>query len=170
MNKYIGLFLCLAIVISCEHSSQLSSFDYKDLKKAPVLSLEDVFEPIKFIPLKTTESHKQFIMEFAEDSKNLYLSIFDRNWNYSHYVLKKTDGIIYRGDFRLSDSLDTEFSPRWQNEGWLIDVLDPSTINYGYTRDITDDARQRAYSYLSSVGIEGITMESNPIIMLAKAK
>ena len=57
MNKYIGLFFCLAIVISCEHSSQLSSFDYKDLKKAPVLSLEDVFEPIKFIPLKTTESH-----------------------------------------------------------------------------------------------------------------
>ena len=373
MNKYIGLFFCLAIVISCEHSSQLSSFDYKDLKKAPVLSLEDVFEPIKFIPLKTTESHnisnilkvymtedsfyiltvnpfgifrfaldgslistisvegraegeyliptdiafskvdnvlyvtdiakgimkfssdgtylstvssttkyknrqfvisdsgsiienvlnvsgnerdgivelsqegdtlnyvpnnlffdcvtpialpnhhslrkyagevlynpsycdtiysyksgqlipkyafnfphhitkedlrdfynnisdKQFIMEFAEDSKNLYLSIFDRSWNYSHYVLKKTDGIIYRGDFRLSDSFDTEFSPRWQNEGWLIDVLDPSTINYGYTRDITDDARQKAYSYLSSVGIEGITMESDPIIMLAKAK
>lgn len=373
MNKYIGLFLCLAIVISCEHSSQLSSFDYKDLKKAPVLSLEDVFEPIKFIPLKTTESHnisnilkvcmtedsfyiltvnpfgifrfaldgslistisvegraegeyliptdiafskadnvlyvtdiakgimkfssdgtylstvssttkyknrqfvisdsgsiienvlnvsgneqdgivelsqegdtlnsvpnslffdcvtpttidthhslrkysgevlynpmycdtiysyksgqlipkyafsfphritredlrdfnsvisdKQFIMEFAEDSKNLYLSIFDRNWNYSHYILKKTDGIIYKGDFRLSDSFDTEFSPRWQNEGWLIDVLDPSTINYGYARDITDDARQRAYSYLSSVGIEGITMESDPIIMLAKAK
>ena len=28
MNKYIGLFFCLAIVISCEHSSQLSSFDY----------------------------------------------------------------------------------------------------------------------------------------------
>ena len=46
MNKYIGLFLCLAIVISCADSSQLSSFDYKDLKKAPVLSLEDVFEPI----------------------------------------------------------------------------------------------------------------------------
>ena len=39
MKKYIGLFFCLAIVISCEHSSQLSSFDYKDLKKAPVLSL-----------------------------------------------------------------------------------------------------------------------------------
>ena len=330
MNKYIGLFFCLAIVISCEHSSQLSSFDYKDLKKAPVLSLEDVFEPIKFIPLKTTESHnisnilkvcmtedsfyilavnpygifrfaldgslistisvegraegeyliptdiayskaddvlyvadvakgimkfssdgkylstvstatkykirqllisesgsvienvlnvtgnereaivelsqegdtlnsvpnslffdcvtpttidthhslrkysgevlynpmycdtiysyksgqlipkyafsfphritrkdlrdfnsvisdKQFIMEFAEDSKNLYLSIFDRNWNYSHYILKKTDGIIYKGDFRLSDSFDTEFSPRWQDEGWLIDVLGCTT-------------------------------------------
>ncbi len=112
----------------------------------------------------------QFIVEYAEDNKNLYLSIFDRSWDYKHFVLKKTDGIIYKGDFRLSDSFGTKFSPRWQCEGWLIDVLDPSTINYTYYRDITDEARQKAYSYLSSVGVEGITAESDPIIMLARAK
>lgn len=63
----------------------------------------------------------QFIVEYAEDNKNLYLSIFDRSWDYKNFVLKKTDGIIYKGDFRLSDSFGTEFSPRWQCEGWLID-------------------------------------------------
>ena len=91
-------------------------------------------------------------------------------WDYKHFVLKKSDGIIYKGDFRLSDSFGTEFSPRWQCEGWLIDVLDPSTINYAYYRDITDEARQKAYTYLSSVGVDGITAESDPIIMLAKTK
>ena len=115
-------------------------------------------------------SDTQFIVEYAEDNKNLYLSIFDRNWDYKHFVLKKSDGIIYKGDFRLSDSFGTEFSPRWQCEGWLIDVLDPSTINYAYYRDITDEARQKASSYLSSIGIDGITAESDPIIMLTKAK
>ena len=78
-------------------------------------------------------SDTQFIVEYAEDNKNLYLSIFDRNWDYKHFVLKKSDGIIYKGDFRLSDNFKTKFSPRWQSEeGWLIDVLDPSTINYYY--------------------------------------
>lgn len=115
-------------------------------------------------------SDTQFIVEYAEDNKNLYLSIFDRSWDYKHFVLKKTDGVIYKGDFRLSDSFNTEFSPRWQSESWLIDVLDPSTINYTYYRDMTDEARQKAYSYLSSVGVEGITAESDPIIMLARAK
>ena len=116
-------------------------------------------------------SDTQFIVEYAEDNKNLYLSIFDRNWDYKHFVLKKSDGIIYNGDFRLSDNFKTKFSPRWQSEeGWLIDVLDPSTINYTYYRDITDEARQKAYTYLSSVGVDGITAESDPIIMLAKAK
>ena len=115
-------------------------------------------------------SDTQFIVEYAEDNKNLYLSIFDRNWDYKHFVLKKSDGIIYKGDFRLSDNFNTKFSPRWQSEGWLIDVLDPSTINYTYYRDITDEARQKAYTYLSSVGVDGITAESDPIIMLAKAK
>lgn len=115
-------------------------------------------------------SDTQFIVEYAEDNMNLYLSIFDRSWDYKHFVLKKTDGIIYKGDFRLSDSFGTEFSPRWQCEGWLIDVLDPSTINYAYYRDITDEARQKAYTYLSSVGVDGITAESDPIIMLAKTK
>ena len=115
-------------------------------------------------------SDTQFIVEYAEDNKNLYLSIFDRSWDYKHFVLKKTDGIIYKGDFRLSDSFGTEFSPRWQSEGWLIDVFDPSTINYTYYRDMTDEARQKAYSYLSSIGVEGITAESDPIIMLARAK
>lgn len=115
-------------------------------------------------------SDTQFIVEYAEDNKNLYLSIFDRSWDYKHFVLKKTDGIIYKGDFRLSDSFGTEFSPRWQCEGWLIDVLDPSTINYAYYRDITDEARLKAYTYLSSVGVDGITAESDPIIMLAKTK
>lgn len=115
-------------------------------------------------------SDTQFIVEYAEDNKNLYLSIFDRSWDYKHFVLKKTDGIIYKGDFRLSDSFGTEFSPRWQCEGWLIDVLDPSTINYTYYRDITDEARQKAYSYLSSIGVDGITSESDPIIMIAKAR
>ena len=52
----------------------------------------------------------------------------------------------------------------------MIDVLDPSTINYAYYRDITDEARQKAYTYLSSVGVDGITAESDPIIMLAKTK
>lgn len=52
----------------------------------------------------------------------------------------------------------------------LVDVLDPSTINYAYYRDITDEARQKAYTYLSSVGVDGITAESDPIIMLAKTK
>ncbi len=116
-------------------------------------------------------SDTQFIVEYAEDNKNLYLSIFDRSWDYKHFVLKKSDGIIYKGDFRLSDNFNTKFSPRWQSEeGWLIDVLDPSTINYTYYRDITDEARQKAYSYLSSIGVTGITSESDPIIMLAKAK
>ena len=116
-------------------------------------------------------SDTQFIVEYAEDNKNLYLSIFDRSWDYKHFVLKKSDGIIYNGDFRLSDNFKTKFSPRWQSEeGWLIDVLDPSTINYTYYRDITDEARQKAYTYLSSVGVDGITAESDPIIMLAKAK
>lgn len=115
-------------------------------------------------------SDTQFIVEYAEDNKNLYLSIFDRSWDYKHFVLKKTDGIIYKGDFRLADSFGTKFSPRWQCEGWLIDVLDPSTINYTYYRDITDEARQKAYSYLSYIGVEGITTESDPIIMLARAK
>lgn len=115
-------------------------------------------------------SDTQFIVEYAEDNKNLYLSIFDRSWDYKHFVLKKTDGIIYKGDFRLSDSFGTEFSPRWQSEGWLIDVFDPSTINYTYYRDMTDEARQKAYSYLSSIGVDGITAESDPIIMLARAK
>ena len=115
-------------------------------------------------------SDTQFIVEYAEDNKNLYLSIFDRSWDYKHFVLKKSNGIIYKGDFRLSDNFNTKFSPRWQSEGWLIDVLDPSTINYTYYRDITDEARQKAYSYLSSIGVDGITSESDPIIMLAKAK
>ena len=115
-------------------------------------------------------SNTQFIVEYAEDNKNLYLSIFDRSWDYKYFVLKKSDGIIYKGDFKLSDNFNTKFSPRWQSEGWLIDVLDPSTINYTYYRDITDEARQKAYSYLSSIGIDGITAESDPIIMLAKAK
>lgn len=116
-------------------------------------------------------SDTQFIVEYAEDNKNLYLSIFDRSWDYKHFVLKKSNGIIYKGDFRLSDNFKTKFSPRWQSEeGWLIDVLDPSTINYTYYRDITDEARQKAYTYLSSVGVDGITAESDPIIMLAKAK
>ena len=115
-------------------------------------------------------SDTQFIVEYAEDNKNLYLSIFDRSWDYKYFVLKKSDGIIYKGDFRLSDNFNTKFSPRWQSEGWLIDVLDPSTINYTYYRDITDEARQKAYSYLSSIGVDGITAESDPIIMLTKAK
>ena len=115
-------------------------------------------------------SGTQFIVEYAEDNKNLYLSIFDRSWDYKHFVLKKSDGIIYKGDFRLSDNFNTKFSPRWQSEGWLIDVLDPSTINYTYYRDISDEARQKAYSYLSSIGVDGITAESDPIIMLTKAK
>lgn len=115
-------------------------------------------------------SDTQFLMEYAEDGKNLYLSIFDGSWAYKHYVLRKSDGNIFRGDFRLSDSFNTEFSPRWQSEGWLIDVFDPSTINYAYSKDITEDARQKAYSYLHSVGVEGITMESDPIIMLTRAK
>lgn len=115
-------------------------------------------------------SDTQFIVEYAEDNKNLYLSIFDRSWDYKYFVLKKSDGIIYKGDFRLSDNFNTKFSPRWQSEGWLIDVLDPSTINYTYYRDISDEARQKAYSYLSSIGVDGITAESDPIIMLTKAK
>lgn len=115
-------------------------------------------------------SDTQFIVEYAEDNKNLYLSIFDRSWDYKYFVLKKSDGIIYKGDFRLSDNFNTKFSPRWQSEGWLIDVLDPSTINYTYYRDITDEARQKASSYLSSIGVDGITAESDPIIMLTKAK
>lgn len=115
-------------------------------------------------------SDTQFIVEYAEDNKNLYLSIFDRSWDHKYFVLKKSDGIIYKGDFRLSDNFNTKFSPRWQSEGWLIDVLDPSTINYTYYRDITDEARQKAYSYLSSIGVDGITAESDPIIMLTKAK
>ena len=124
----------------------------------------------KYSFFNSNVSNTQFIVEYAEDNKNLYLSIFDRSWDYKYFVLKKSDGIIYKGDFKLSDNFNTKFSPRWQSEGWLIDVLDPSTINYTYYRDITDEARQKAYSYLSSIGIDGITAESDPIIMLAKAK
>ena len=42
-------------------------------------------------------------MEYAEDGKNLYLSIFDGSWAYKHYVLRKSDGNIFRGG--ISDCL-----------------------------------------------------------------
>ena len=57
MNKYIGFILCLASSIFCSNRTNISSFEFKDLEKAPVLSLADVLEPIRFIPLKTSETY-----------------------------------------------------------------------------------------------------------------
>ncbi|MCI2134575.1 MAG: 6-bladed beta-propeller, partial [Bacteroidales bacterium] len=119
MNKYIGLFLCLAIVISCEHSSQLSSFDYKDLKNAPVLSLEDVFEPIKFIPLKTTESHP---------ISNILKVCMTED---SFYILAVNPYGIFR--FALDGSLISTISVEGRAEG---EYLIPTDIAYSKADDV----------------------------------
>ena len=112
----------------------------------------------------------QFIMDYSEDDKNLYLTIFDRDWEYKQYILRKSSGEIHRAHFRISDDFNTEFSPRWQYGDLLIDVFDPATLNYTYHKDITAEDSRKAFDFFKNHGIPGIKEDSNPIIMVTKAK
>lgn len=115
-------------------------------------------------------SDTQFLMDYAEDDINLYLTIFDRDWDYKQYMMRKDSKDVHRAHFRISDEFNTEFSPRWQYGNILIDVFDPAILNYTYYKDITEDDSRKAFDYLSRNGVSGINEDSNPIIMLARAK
>ena len=115
-------------------------------------------------------SDTQFLMDYAEDDINLYLTIFDRDWDYKQYMMRKDSKDVHRAHFRISDEFNTEFSPRWQYGNILIDVFDPATLNYTYYKDITEEDSRKAFDYLSQNGVSGINEDSNPIIMLARAK
>ena len=51
-----------------------------------------------------------------------------------------------------------------------IDVFDPATLNYTYYKDITPEDSQKAFAFFKNHGIPGIKEDSNPIIMVTKAK
>ena len=129
-------------------------------------------------PVTTRELHDfnrymietQFIMDYSEDDKNLYLTIFDRDWDYKQYIMRKRSGEIHRAHYRISEDFNTEFSPRWQYGDMLIDLFDPATLNYTYYKDITTEDSQKAFDFFKNHGIPGIEEDSNPIIMVTKAK
>ena len=115
-------------------------------------------------------SDTQFIMDYSEDDVNLYLTIFDRDWDYKQYVMRKSSREIHRASFRVSDEFKTEFSPRWQCGDVLIDVFDPATLNYSYYKDITEEDSEKAFDFFARQGIPGLKEDSNPVIMLARVK
>ena len=129
-------------------------------------------------PVTTRELHDfnrymietQFIMDYSEDDKNLYLTIFDRDWDYKQYIMRKRSGEIHRAHYRISEDFNTEFSPRWQYGDMLIDLFDPATLNYTYYKDITAEDSRKAFDFFKNHGIPGIEEDSNPIIMVTKAK
>jgi hypothetical protein len=109
-------------------------------------------------------------MDYSEDDKNLYLTIFDRDWDYKQYIMRKRSGEIHRAHYRISEDFNTEFSPRWQYGDMLIDLFDPATLNYTYYKDITAEDSRKAFDFFKNHGIPGIKEDSNPIIMVTKAK
>lgn len=125
-------------------------------------------EHLKDFNAKMTET--QFLIDYSEDPNNLYLTIFDKDWDYKQYVYDKRTTDIKRGEFYLSDSFKTKFYPRWQEGDYLIDIFDPSTLNYAYFKDIEDDDYENAYSFFATVGVNGLSIDSNPVLMITKAK
>lgn len=147
-------------------------FTYSSGKLAPKYIL-DFPHPVTERELKDFNRYMietQFIMDFAEDDANLYLTIFDRDWKYKQYVMDKASLKVHRADFRISDDFNTEFSPRWQYGDILVDVFDPATLNYTYHKDITEEDSRKAFAWFDRQGIHGLKEDSNPVIMLAKAK
>ena len=70
----LGIILCAASIASCGKSPLANSFDYRDFENAPTLSLSEVFEPIRFIPLKTDEAYNlSNILKVCMSEDSFYL-------------------------------------------------------------------------------------------------
>ena len=120
-----AVLLCLASAISCENKTQTNSFDYRDFENAPTLSLSEVFEPIKFIPLKTDEAY---------NLSNILKVCMSED---SFYLLTVNPLGIFR--FALDGSLISTISVEGRAEGeYLIptDIAYSKADNVLYVADI----------------------------------
>lgn len=120
-----AVLLCLASAISCENKTQTNSFDYRDFENAPTLSLSEVFEPIRFIPLKTDEAY---------NLSNILKVCMSED---SFYLLTVNPLGIFR--FALDGSLISTISVEGRAEGeYLIptDIAYSKADNVLYVADI----------------------------------
>lgn len=120
-----AVLLCLASAISCENKTQTNSFDYRDFENAPTLSLSEVFEPIRFIPLKTDEAY---------NLSNIIKVCMSED---SFYLLTVNPLGIFR--FALDGSLISTISVEGRAEGeYLIptDIAYSKADNVLYVADI----------------------------------